>query len=131
MSETAVVQPQLGLGHKIDQLYELRQRKKDLEKEIDALEEEMEELEASIMAHMDTEGTTLTRGGRASVSILESEVPSVEDWDAVHEFVKKHDALYLLERRIALGAWRELKDAGELMPGTTPVIKRKLSVRKV
>jgi uncharacterized protein YjcR len=124
------VQPQF-LGHMIDALYELRERKRELKGEMDDLEQRMEELEAAITKDLGTQGMTLARGTRASVTVTESEVPTTEDWDQVLSYIKQNDAMHLLERRISVAAWRELQESGELVPGTTPFTKRKLSVRKV
>jgi len=124
------VQPQF-LGHKIDALYELRENKRRLKGEMDDLEQRMAELESSITEDLGTQGLTLSRGMRATVTVTESEVPTTEDWDQVLSYIKQNDAMHLLERRISVAAWRELQESGELVPGTKPFLKRKLSVRKV
>jgi len=40
--------------------------------------------------------------------------------------VLKNDALYLLEKRVAVKAWRELIDSGKTVPGLVPFVKRRL-----
>jgi len=119
------------LGSKIDELYELRERKRELTAELKTVEELMDQLDASIQGDLNGLGLTLGRGTRASVSITETEVPSAVDWDDIYQWMKDNDAPYLLERRLSASAWRELKAAGELVPGTETFVRRKLSVRKV
>lgn len=119
------------LGDKIDALYELRERKRELQSELKALEEEYKLLEAAILDDMDAQRTTLSRTARASASITETEVPTVVDWEAVQDYIRNNDALYLYEQRLAARAWRELKDSGVLIPGTTPFTRRSLSLRKL
>lgn len=130
ISELAEKQPQ-SLGSKIDELNELRERKRELVAELKEVEERYAALEAEIMSDLDSMGIDLARGSTARVSISETTVPTVEDWDAFYEYVKSQDALYLLERRVAARAWRELYESGELVPGTSPFVRRKLSLRKV
>lgn len=54
------------------------------------------------------------------------------DWEAMHQFVKEHDALELLERRISQGAMKEfLKSNPDLMPkGMNVDSKYTITVRR-
>ena len=119
-----------SLGSKIDELFELRERKRELTEQLNEIKAEYEELEREIMQNLDDFGIDLARGTMAKVSISESEVPTVEDWDAFYDYVRQEDAFYLFERRVAARAWRELYQSGELVPGTAPFTKRTLSLRK-
>jgi hypothetical protein len=121
----------MTLGDKINALYELRDKKRDLQAELKILDEAFRELELSILNEMDAQGTTLTRGSRATVSISESIVPTVTDWDQFYDYVRENDAMYLFERRVAATAWRELLESGDKVPGTEPFTKRSLSLRKL
>ena len=96
------------IGQRIDQLYDLRERKRDLEDEIKKLQEEMGVLESELMLEMDSQGVDRSSGKKASVSIQESVKPNVQDWDLFHKFIKKNDAFYLLERRPSVTACREM-----------------------
>lgn len=121
----------MNLGEKIDNLFQLREQIRELDKELQALKADKNELELEILGDLDSQGLQLTRGGRATVSISEQVVPVVEDWDAYYEYIQNEGALFLLERRPATAAWRELYESGELPPGTTPFTKRSLSLRKL
>lgn len=123
-------QPQT-LGSMIDELYERRTEIKELNERLKELKIEIEELERLILEGLQAQGLRMSRGTKATVSITENTYARVDDWDAVREYVRTHDAFHLFERRIANAAWRELYESGEQVPGITPYEERSLSVRKV
>ena len=125
-----VQQPQL-LGDKIDQLFEKRERKRELEAELAEVKREIEALEHDLIEAMEKQGTDLARGQLATASISKDTVPEIEDWEAVLQYVKENDAFYLLHRRISTAPWRELLESGETVPGTKPFEKKSVSIRKV
>ncbi len=118
------------LGSKIDQLYQLREEYRALNRRIKEIKQAMSDLEDAIIADMDSMELKMTRVGRASATISEVTVPTVEDWDAAYQYILENEAPHLLERRVASTAWRELYEAGELVPGTKPFVRRTLSLRK-
>jgi DNA repair exonuclease SbcCD ATPase subunit len=135
MNNTAEVladekQPQ-SLGSMIDELAEIRSRKSELKNEIDDLDERYKALEREIITLLDAQQLMFGGGSRYRATISTSIVPTVQDWDAAIEWMKANDAFHLFEKRMAAGAWRELKDSGELIPGTEPYEKRSLSLRKL
>ena len=117
------------IGQRIDQLFELRERKREHEEEIKKLQEEMSTLEGELMLEMDAQGIDKSAGKRAQVSIQESVKPNVQDWDQFYKFVKKHDAFYLLERRPSVTACREMFETKGKIPGVVPFIKRSVNLR--
>jgi hypothetical protein len=120
-----------SVGSMIDEFYELRQQHAEYERAKKDVKAQMELLQIKIIEELDKQELGLGRGRRASASITEEVMPNVEDWDEFKKYIFDNDSLHLLERRPAAAAWRELLDAGELVPGTTPFKKRGLSVRKV
>ena len=121
----------MSLGTKIDALYEVREQKRRIKKELDEVTEQYNELEQEIMGLLESEDITLSRGSLASASISVSDVPTVNDWDQFHQYILDNNALYMLERRAAVGPWRELYQGGTVVPGTEPFEKKKLNLRKV
>lgn len=130
MNLPAQKQPQTP-GAMIDELFEMREEYRRLTKEAEAIKRDMDELEQALMCSLDNVGLQMGRGGKASASVTEQLVPNVHDWDAVEEYVYSHQALYLLQRRMSPPAWRELAEAGEVVPGTEPFTKRSISLRKL
>lgn len=118
-------------GRASDEMYDLRERKRALDRESEAIKEKMEAMEADLIASLDEEESTMTRGKKASASITESEIFIIEDLEAFHEYCQDNDALYLLQNRPAQGALQELYNAGETVPGIRVLPKRKISLRKI
>ncbi len=118
-------------GALIDEMYRLKQTKKDHEATVKKINEEITLVEAELIQKLDSEETSMGRGKSASASITKSEVPTVEDWETFGQYLIDNDMLYLLQRRIAVRAFRELKAAGEEIPGTTTFPKRTISLRKI
>ena len=118
-------------GAMIDEMFNLRESKKELEAKVKKINEEMTLVEAELIQKLDAEETSMGRGKSASASITKSEVPMVEDWDTFGQYLIDNEMLYLLQRRVAVRAFRELKDAGEDIPGTTTFPKRTISLRKI
>lgn len=118
-------------GKMIDEMFDLRESKKELERKVKLINEEMTLLEAELIQKLDAEETSMGRGRSASASITKSEVPMVDDWDIFGQYLIDNEMLYLLQRRVAVRAFRELRDAGEEIPGTTTFPKRTISLRKI
>ena len=115
----------------IDEMYSLREEKKLLENSINEVKEKMTLLEAQLLEKFDSEDSSMGRGKSASASIAETEVPAIEDWDTFEAYLQENDALYLLQRRIATRAYKELKNSGEMIPGVITFPKRTISLRKL
>lgn len=132
MDETTVAAPEPeSLGSAIDRLFDLNQRLKRVGQVEKRIKEQIEELEQSVMGALDAQDSVLGSGHRGKATITESVVPNLEDLDALWEYMKENDAPYLLERRVALTAWRELFQQGTLVPGTRSFVKRKVSVKRL
>ena len=129
MAEAAEQITPQTLGAMIDELKALDLQRKELANQDKVLADQYRILEALVMRRLDEEETTMSRGKRASATITETTVAQVKDWDSFYEFVTENDALFLLQRRVANAAYRDLIDAGETVPGVVPFVKRALSVR--
>lgn len=123
-------QDERSLGECINELYELRERKRELTTQFNQLEHLYKAMEQEVLAAMDNQGTELARSSKASASISTQVVPDVTDWDLFYEYLRTTDQLHLLQRRVTTTAWRELHDSGETAPGTQPFTKRSISLRR-
>lgn len=117
------------IGPTIDKMNDLRERKRELEAQVKTVEDEYAALEELLMAKMDAEGTNKAAGKKASVSISESVVGNVTDWDAFNEFARKKNFMHLYQRRLSDPAIRELFEKGTKIPGCEPFTKRRLNLR--
>ena len=121
----------MKIGTIIDKLYDLRAEKYALIKQIQALSDEMEHLEATLLSKLVNEEAIKASGNKASVTITSTVVPVVADWDEVYKFAVEQDACYIFEKRISTSAFRELQQMGTTIPGTSSFEKKSLSLRKL
>lgn len=126
----AKAQPQ-SLGSLIDGIWAKREAKRALESQIKKIEEEVAEMEEALISRLDKEGTDKATGKRASVSISETQVANIVDFEALSAFVKKTGYFHLFQRRVTDTACRELWEQGKQIPGLQPFTKRKLNIRTV
>lgn len=121
-----------SVGRMIDNLFDLREKKRKLQASIKELEEQMAPLEEHILKHLDDQGTLRTASKTAIVSISEQEVPHVVDWDAFTKYIGRNKYYHLLQRRVSAAAFRELLTSrrNKPIPGAETVTLRKLNLRK-
>src|SRR5574343_689738 len=119
------------IGAKIDQLHRLREKKRALEEQVNAVSAEMALLENALMEQMDSEGVTKSTGALATVGISETVKPNIEDWDAFYAYIHRHKYYHLLERRPSVTGCRELLETKGKIPGVVPFTQRKLNIRSV
>lgn len=119
----------ISIGAKIDTLYALREKKRKHDEAIKELEREMSALQQELITQLQAENITSGKGKKASVSITESMVPQVEDWDAFYEFIRKKKWFHLLERRPSVSGCRELFEKDGRIPGVLPFTKVTLNLR--
>lgn len=119
------------IGAQIDALWELRERKRALEAQVTEINIAIDTKERALLDTMDQQQTTRGAGEKATVTVRESIVPQVHDWDEFWKFIRRNNAFELLERRPAVAAFREhasrRKDGK--VPGVVPFLKRSVSVR--
>ena len=122
----------LPLGHDIDYLHTVREKKRLLEEKLKELNEHQAQLEQQLIARMQSEGVTKASGGKATVSVSKKIRPQVTDWDAFYAYVRRNNFFHLFERRVAAAAWNELCEKRKTpVPGTVPFVKDALSLRTI
>jgi hypothetical protein len=129
---SAQLQPIETVGGLIDELFLLREQRRKLAETDKSLQAQYAELEARLITALDLQQTSMARGRSATATLNEEELATVIDWDQVHDFVRNHNAFYLLQRRINSAAWREAAaERGEPIPGTTVFNKRSIALRRI
>lgn len=74
-------------------------------------------------------GTTSFSGLGIQISMRDSTVPQVVDWEKVYRFVKKNNAFDLFQRRLSSSAWKDrMEDRKAPIPGVEPFVKTTLYV---
>lgn len=102
-----------------------------LEKQITTLRTSKDALEKQLLDQLDAQGVQSVSGHLATAYIAESIVPSIDDWDSFHAFVRKNNAFYLLQRRVNAAPYRELmaERRNRKIPGATSVTLRTLNLK--
>ena len=108
----------------------LREQKRLLEAEIKTLDAQLSANEQEIIELADDLGLDRFAVGKLTFSISEQTVGNVEDWDDLYQFIRDNNAFYLLQRRLANAAYKEMLDSGSALPGVVPFTKRSLNMRK-
>ena len=121
----------MNLGELIDLRADLKVRKASIQREIDAVDDEIQDVERRIKEVMLQSDLKMASGTKAKVTLKEDLQPSVKDWAAFHEFIRTHDAFYLLQKRVAATAFRDSLAAGEVIPGVEAVPVTSLSITSV
>ena len=75
------------------------------------------ELEAQIVIRMQEQGLDKVSNDLCTISIKQEIVPTVENWDDVHEHIVKTNQFELLQKRMSATAYRELITLGMDVPG--------------
>lgn len=123
-------QPQMTTGSIIDRLYEIRSERKILSDQDKELKHEFDELEQVLITRLKADDSLQGKTKTATATITETVVPTIKDWDAFERYVLENNALYLLQRRPASAAFRELLNMGETVPGLEPFTSLSISLRR-
>lgn len=98
----------MDLGKKIDALHKLREKKKLADEAASVAETNYKAAEAELMHLLSASNLTKASGKLATFSVNSAIVPTIKDWDKFYAYIHKNKAYYLLERRAATKACREL-----------------------
>ena len=123
----------LTLGEAADELAKLRDDKREATKVVDAIDKEIALAQEMMFEKLDAQKSRKAEGLKASVSITDSIVANVTDWEALHEYIRKTKNFQLLQKRVSDPAWRELGglSKGKGIPGTEAFTRRTLNVRSI
>jgi len=119
------------LGSCADKLYELRQKRLEQQKVVDAIEAEEKALKEHIINTLPKSEASGVAGKLARVTLVTKEVPQVEDWDAFYKHVKKTGQFDLLQRRLTDAAIKERWEHGKEIPGVKHFQAVTVSINKV
>lgn len=127
---TEKTSPALTTSAIIAKLVEVRDEKRRISEREQELTEEWRSLEMELLVRLDEQGMKKAATDDGTASITEVVVPQVMDWEAVYEHIKDTGDFYLLQKRPAAAAFRELHESGQVIPGMEPYTKRSISLRK-
>lgn len=119
------------VGGMVDHLDALRESKRALEEEIKKIEAEYAGTEETLTKAMDEQGLAKASGKRATVSFTSNVVAQVEDWETFIGWVIETKNGQLVQRRVSDPAYRELRELGQVVPGATDFVKKRLNLRSI
>lgn len=120
-----------GLGNIVDEIHQVRAERLDLEQQVKSLKSKQHELELEFLEKAQEQNITSARGQYASSSLSESTLPSVVDWDAFYDFIKRYNYFHLLEKRPSVGGCRELFEKEIDIPGVEAFTKINVNTQRV
>ena len=97
-------------GKLIDDLVRLRDDRLRRSKVVDGIKEDEALLTKVVEQRLNHAGVTSMRGKRGVFTLTEVVVPHVVDWGKFYQFMRQEDALDLLQKRVAVGSFREFID---------------------
>lgn len=103
------------VGSLIDKLDDLREKKRKADLVVKELEAQYSELDTVLMQRLQAEGMQKASGKKATYSLGEEVVATVNDWDIAWKTIAKQPQL--MQRRISNPAFRELLEHSKIKFG--------------
>ena len=110
-------------------LNDTRQELKKLQAQEKTLKDTQNYLEAEIAADMAKQGLTQTGNDVCTISLKTETVPTVEDWDVLHQHISDTGRFELLQKRMSATAYRELIAMEPSVPGVRSTELTKVNFR--
>lgn len=118
-----------SLGGLIDGIWQQREKKRELTKQLEEIEAIIAAQEQALLERMDKEGVDKSTGKKATVSVSENISANIVDFDALCAYVAKTKYFHLFQRRVSDVACRELFEKKGNIPGLEPFKKRRINIR--
>ena len=122
-------QPKVTLDDKMNMLADTRAKLKVLLEQEKELKQVQNALEAEIAADMERQGLTQTGNDVCTISLKTETVPTVEDWDVLHQHISDTGRFELLQKRMSATAYRELIAMEPSVPGVRSTELTKVNYR--
>lgn len=120
---------QITLDDKMNMLANTRTKLKELLEQEKELKQVQNALEAEIAADMERQGLTQTGNDVCTISLKTETVPTVEDWDVLHQHISDTGRFELLQKRMSATAYRELIAMEPSVPGVRSTELTKVNYR--
>ena len=120
---------QVTLDDKMNMLADTRAKLKVLLDQEKELKNVQNSLEAEIAADMERQGLTQTGNDVCTISLKTETVPTVEDWDVLHQHISDTGRFELLQKRMSATAYRELIAMEPSVPGVRSTELTKVNYR--
>jgi len=115
--------PPKSLATCADQLYQIREERYALNKQVDALAAKEAVLRDYLIANLPKSDATGAQGKIARASIEMKTTIQVTDWDKLYAYITKNakkGGFALMQRRVSESAVREIWESKKEVPGCVP-----------
>ena len=119
------------IGSLIDAMSKLRDQRRALAKQDEALKAQYDLTEEQLIEAMDKGDQLKATGHTASASISENIVFNTVDWNVFMAYLIKTKQAHLVQRRISAPAVLELFTSKGTVPGLEPFKKRGINLRNL
>ncbi len=119
-----------SLAQCADLLYTTRQRRLEVQKEVEALAKQESALRDHLIENVGKDSTGVA-GKVARITIVTKTKPTVADWPVFYAHIKKTGNFDLMQRRVGEAAVRERWEDGKEVPGVERFNYVDVSVNKV
>jgi hypothetical protein len=111
---------------------EIQRLTAEYDSQVEAIKRQQDAVKMALKDQMLVMGTNSVRTDNGTVVLSTKTRYQTQDWDSFKEFIKEHDALDLLEKRIAQGNMATFleENPGVLPPGMNSFTEYQISVRK-
>lgn len=111
---------------------EITQLTQDYDTKVEALKAQQDEIKNAMKDHMLALGVTSVRTAHGTIVMQTKTRFNTQDWDSFKKFIVEHDAVDLLEKRIAQGNMAQFleENPGVVPPGLNTFSEYDVSVRK-
>ena len=113
----------------LDELADVRGQVKSLQEQERELKRRQSDIEFSLVSQLEDQGVDRVGNNVCTVSIKKEIVPTVEDWDQVHQHIIDTKQFELLQKRMSSVAFRELLTMGMNVPGVKPTELTRINFR--
>lgn len=120
----------MELGELIDDLYTKRAARLEAQRKTDEAKSLEDAAKVALVDMLQELKLNGAKGAIATASIKSIKMPKIVSWDDMYAYIRANNRFDLLHKRISELAWRDMLEAGELVPGTESVPDIKLSLTK-
>jgi hypothetical protein len=115
----------------VDLYYTTRQRRLDLQKKTDELDEIEKALKSYLIEALNSEESMGMAGKIARVEIKEKEKPTITDWHQTMKWIAETESWDCIQRKLSDRAIKDRWEEGEEIPGVGKIVVKELSLHRV
>jgi hypothetical protein len=121
---------ELTMAQVIEKMMDIRDERRRISARDKELIDEWRSLEFEAIKRLDDQDMEKASSKKGTITITETVLPQVVDWDDFYAYIVEHDAFHLLQKRPTAAAFRELNESGEKVAGVEPYTQRSIGLRK-